>query len=69
MSILTRLLFSCLIDADRTDTADFEKPSAVSFRQDGDYESWRVLLERLSDATARLSDEGKVNQIRRQLSG
>ncbi len=59
VGILVRLLFSCLIDADRTDTADFENQRAASFRQDGLYESWPVLIERLHTATAQLSARGR----------
>ena len=37
--LLLRILFSCLIDGDRTDTADFDKPKGASFRQHGAYVS------------------------------
>src|ERR1700730_2370026 len=45
--LLLRVLFSCLIDADRIDTADFEKPIAARFRQHGEYVPWSDLIERL----------------------
>ena len=36
IGMLTRHLFSCLIDADRTDTSDWTNPVAATFRQSGD---------------------------------
>jgi CRISPR-associated endonuclease/helicase Cas3 len=47
VGLLVRYLFSGLIDADRTDTADFEKPNFGKFRLNGNYVSWDVLIERL----------------------
>lgn len=47
IGLLVRFLFSCLIDADRVDTADFEKPKAARNRMHGRYEDWNVLVERL----------------------
>jgi CRISPR-associated endonuclease/helicase Cas3 len=37
VGLLVRFLFSCLIDADRTDTADSAKPVAAALRQHGRY--------------------------------
>lgn len=45
--LLVRFLFSCLIDADRIDTADFEQKRQRSFRPGGRYTDWAVLVERL----------------------
>ena len=47
VGLLLRLLFSCLIDADRTNTANFEKPATAAHRQNQVYETWEKLLERL----------------------
>jgi CRISPR-associated endonuclease/helicase Cas3 len=66
--LLLRLLFSCLIDADRTDTADFEKPAAGRFRQHGEYQTWSNLVDRLERKLAEFSCEGLVNVLRRQIS-
>ena len=59
IGLLTRFLFSCLIDADRTDTADFSNRAAASLRQHGRYTEWRALagllehkLKGFSDASA-----------------
>ena len=45
--LAARVLFSCLIDADRTDTANFENVNQAKLRQDGKYVEWEVLIERL----------------------
>jgi len=45
--LLLRFLLSCLIDADRIDTADFEKVINRRFRQYGHYIKWNVLRDRL----------------------
>ncbi|NJN98837.1 MAG: CRISPR-associated endonuclease Cas3'' [Anaerolineales bacterium] len=45
--LLVRYLLSCLIDADRLDTADFEFPSNERIRNYGNYTPWKTLIERL----------------------
>ncbi len=67
--LLLRLLFSCLIDGDRTDTADFDKPKGASFRQHGEYVSWQVLIDRLERKLATFQNEHWVDQCRREISG
>lgn len=52
VGLLLRLLFSCLIDADRTNTANFEKPSAAAHRQNQEYETWETLRKRLDQTAA-----------------
>lgn len=66
--LLLRMLFSCLIDGDRTDTADFDKPGAASFRQHSEYVSWQELIRRLEVTLAAFSNEGWVDQLRREIS-
>jgi CRISPR-associated endonuclease/helicase Cas3 len=74
LGLLTRILFSCLIDADRTDTAVSEKPVVAHFRQHGEYAPWSDLIGRLEkhltqfSSIASASPEEKVNAIRRQVS-
>ena len=70
LGLLVRLLFSCLIDADRTDTADFERPRAAARRQGGVFESWPVLRQRLETGLAALASGGapEVNTMRRAVS-
>jgi len=68
VGLLLRLLFSCLIDGDRTDTANFEKPAAAVHRQDQAYETWENLLDRLDRTLSQMNTDGAVNGIRRQVS-
>lgn len=68
VGLLLRLLFSCLIDADRTNTANFEKPSAAAHRQNQKYERWETLRERLDRKLSKMNTDGPVNRIRRQVS-
>ena len=68
LGILVRLLFSCLIDADRTDTADFEKPRAAAFRQHHIFVQWERLQERLDQHLDTLPTDGEVNRLRAEVS-
>jgi CRISPR-associated endonuclease/helicase Cas3 len=68
LGLLLRLLFSCLIDGDRTNTANFEKPAVVVHRQNQTYETWEKLLERLDRNLSQMDTDGCVNRIRRQVS-
>ena len=66
--LLVRLLFSCLIDADRVDTADFENPVAAQKRLKGHYVSFDKLIERLETKLASFTPDTDVNKIRKQIS-
>lgn len=68
VGLLARMLFSCLIDADRSDTADHEKPHNAQHRQEGKYEGWQILRKRLDARLATFSHEGFVNQVRARVS-
>ena len=66
--LLVRLLFSCLIDADRVDTADFENPIAAQKRLKGNYTGFDKLIERLEIKLSGFKADTKVNEIRQQIS-
>ena len=66
--LLLRFLFSCLIDADRLDTADFEKPEAKSLRLEGRYVVWKDLESRLEDHLDTLGQPRPIDNIRREIS-
>jgi CRISPR-associated endonuclease/helicase Cas3 len=68
VGLLVRFLFSCLIDADRTDTADFYKRAAASLRQHGRYVEWRVLAGLLDRELEGFPGSGPVDELRRQVS-
>jgi CRISPR-associated endonuclease/helicase Cas3 len=66
--LLIRYLFSCLIDADRLDTADFEEPHYAKLRNNGKYRSWDELIIRLEKRVEEFKVTGKVDEIRRKVS-
>ena len=66
--LLTRFLFSCLLDADRLNTADFENRKAARFRTTGRIPDWSALVAKLETHLAGLDADSPINQIRRQIS-
>lgn len=66
--LLVRLLFSCLIDGDRTDTADFDRPRGANFRRHGEYVAWQELIDRLEQRLATFQNEQWVDKCRREIS-
>jgi CRISPR-associated endonuclease/helicase Cas3 len=69
--LLIRYLFSCVIDADRLSTADFDSPGNLEIKNYGNYQSWDVLEQRLNIAINNInqnSEASDVNKIRRQVS-
>ena len=68
IGLLTRFLLSCLIDADRTDTADSAKPAAASLRQHGKYVEWPVLAALLESKLSQFSSSSPVDLLRKQVS-
>ena len=73
LGLFARLVFSCLIDADRTDTIDFENKRAGCARSRGSYVSWDTLIERLEKHMALLespkdAETSHVNRWRRDVS-
>jgi len=63
------LLFSCLIDADRLDTADFEEPYLTELRNNGKYRSWDELIERLEKKLSAFKKQNRVDILRNEISG
>lgn len=71
IAMLARMLFSCLIDADRLDTADFDNPEKARNRLYGRYISWDMLIERFKNSLKKISipnQAQKINQIRQAIS-
>lgn len=64
--LLARSLFSCLIDADRLSTADFEIPRNTERRNYGNYTSWSVLIERFN--TIKFDKKNEVDELREKVS-
>ena len=68
IGLLVRFLFSCLIDADRINTADFENPDAASLRSKGKYSNWDLLTERLENELQGKKVQHPIDKIRRRIS-
>jgi len=69
--LLIRFLFSCLIDADRLNTADFEFPSNSRIRNYGQYQAWDVLVQKFANKLAEFEnkvDKNEVDELRNQVS-
>src|SRR5713226_5936561 len=66
--LLVRFLFSCLIDADRINTADFENPKAAAKRLNGKYPEWNLLVDRLEKHLQGLSVQYPIDKLRRRVS-
>lgn len=68
IGLLVRLLFSCLIDADRIDTADFESPKQAGMRMLGSYSGWEILIDRLEKHLASLQPKHPIDHLRQDIS-
>lgn len=61
--LLIRFMYSCLIDADRIDTADFEHPENKQVRQYGNYVHWDELLNRLNIKIKEFENKENKNYV------
>ena len=68
LGLVVRFLFSCLIDADRIDTVNFERPGAARFRPTGKYTEWRTFLERLESHLTAMAPIYAIDGLRRDIS-
>ena len=69
--LLIRYLFSCLLDADRLNTADFEFPGNVRLRNNNIYPTWESLIERLNAKIGEFEkkpNRNEVDEIRSRVS-
>jgi CRISPR-associated endonuclease/helicase Cas3 len=68
IGLLVRALFSCLIDADRIDTADFEHPGCARRRLRGNYTPWETLIARLESHLANFTPTQPIDALRQDIS-
>lgn len=68
IGLLVRLLFSCLIDADRIDTADFESPKQAVLRTLGSYSGWEILIDHLEKHLATLQPKHTIDHLRQNIA-
>lgn len=67
LGFFTRFLFSCLIDADRIDSSDFECPENRKFRNNKRI-SWQIAIDRLEDKLSDFNVRNKVDEVRNKVS-
>lgn len=67
IGLWVRFLFSCLIDADRINSADFENPGNESLRSKGRVH-WQVAIDRLEDKLTNLPVRHEIDSIRKSIS-
>ena len=68
VGLLVRFLFSCLIDADRMNSADFEKPRAAKARRNGQYSEWKHLINRLDSQLSSFVVNEPIDKLRASIS-
>lgn len=68
MALYCRFLFSCLLDADRINTIDFEDPSKGEMRDLTTPPNWSALLERFENHIRKFSADSSINEIRADIS-
>ena len=68
IGLLTRFLLSCLIDADRTNTADFESPDKSELRMKNSYPEWAEFIIILEENLKKFKNGNYVDKIRGQVS-
>ncbi len=69
--LLIRFLYSCLIDADRLDTADYECPANAQIRNYGQYHPWETLIQRLDEKIKQFEnkqDKNEIDRLRSEIS-
>ncbi|MEN1760940.1 CRISPR-associated helicase Cas3' [Anoxynatronum sibiricum] len=68
LGLLTRMLFSTLLDADRVDTIDHQNPTVALQRPDGQYISWITLTQRLEATLSQFTVTNDIDRYRQQVS-
>ncbi len=68
LGFLGRVMFSSLIDADRTDTIDFLSPSNRKNRLHSEYPTWEEFLTALEKRLTTFKSDGCINDIRVKIS-
>ena len=67
LGFFSRMLFSCLIDADRINSADFEYPENTPNRNNVPVD-WGIPISRLEQAIRNLNGDKSIDSLRRDIS-
>jgi CRISPR-associated endonuclease/helicase Cas3 len=67
VGLWTRLLYSCLLDADRIDSADQENPQNKLVRKNERVE-WKVAIDRVEEKLSNLEIKHPIDHLRRSIS-
>lgn len=69
LGFFTRFLFSCLIDADRLNSAEFEDPARLAERlKHSGPVPWQIAIDRVEQHLAGLDVRNYVDELRREIS-
>ncbi|NMB45490.1 MAG: CRISPR-associated helicase Cas3' [Firmicutes bacterium] len=68
VGLLTRFLFSALIDGDRIDTIDFQYPEQRMLRRDGVYHPWDTMIGSLENHLKKFSCQNHIDKLRQDVS-
>ena len=68
LGCLTRFLFSCLIDADRINSSDFEREAQKEVRRLTEKPDWQLAIDKLEAKLAGFENRYPIDEIRRRIS-
>ena len=68
LGCLTRFLFSCLIDADRINSSDFEREAQKEVRRLAEKPDWQSAIDKLEAKLAGFQNRYPIDEIRRRIS-
>ena len=68
LGCLTRFLFSCLIDADRINSSDFEREAQKEVRRLTEKPDWQSAIDKLEAKLAGFENRYPIDEIRRKIS-
>ena len=68
LGCLTRFLFSCLIDADRINSSDFEREAQKEVRRLAEKPDWQTAIDQLEAKLAGFENRYPIDEIRRRIS-
>ena len=68
LGCLTRFLFSCLVDADRINSSDFEREAQKEIRRLMEKTDWQSAIDKLETHLASFENRYPIDEIRRRIS-